>query len=66
MHAPGMYPRDADTWTRTGAVWSEDCHPPPHHTSMVWACIRMSSVRALEPWDHPGTVVRVLPRRARR
>eukprot|EP00966_Prymnesium_polylepis_P258259 5965746-Prymnesium_polylepis.1 len=26
MHAPGMYPRDADTWTRTGTVWSEDCH----------------------------------------
>eukprot|EP00966_Prymnesium_polylepis_P161880 3741487-Prymnesium_polylepis.1 len=25
MHAPGKYPRDADTWTRTGMVWSEDC-----------------------------------------
>eukprot|EP00966_Prymnesium_polylepis_P215327 4986821-Prymnesium_polylepis.1 len=21
-----MYPRDADTWTRTGTVWSEYCH----------------------------------------
>eukprot|EP00966_Prymnesium_polylepis_P098671 2284890-Prymnesium_polylepis.1 len=26
MHAPGMYLRDADTLTRTGTVWSEDCH----------------------------------------
>eukprot|EP00966_Prymnesium_polylepis_P115836 2677694-Prymnesium_polylepis.1 len=33
MHAPGKYPRDADTWTRTGKVWSEDCHRPARCTS---------------------------------
>eukprot|EP00966_Prymnesium_polylepis_P101303 2346462-Prymnesium_polylepis.1 len=26
MHAPGISPRDADTWTRSGTVWSEYCH----------------------------------------
>eukprot|EP00966_Prymnesium_polylepis_P038063 882547-Prymnesium_polylepis.1 len=25
MHAPGKYPRNADTWTRTGRGWSEYC-----------------------------------------
>eukprot|EP00966_Prymnesium_polylepis_P079105 1833409-Prymnesium_polylepis.1 len=24
-HAPGKYPRDADTWTRSGRGWSEYC-----------------------------------------
>eukprot|EP00966_Prymnesium_polylepis_P282041 6517589-Prymnesium_polylepis.1 len=47
MHAPGKYPRDADTWTRTGRGWSEYCHlcrcgsapratkHNPHHESCV-------------------------------
>eukprot|EP00966_Prymnesium_polylepis_P276214 6381338-Prymnesium_polylepis.1 len=34
MRFPRMHPVpaqavSADTWTRTGTVWSEDCHPPP-------------------------------------
>eukprot|EP00966_Prymnesium_polylepis_P173870 4022587-Prymnesium_polylepis.1 len=32
MHAPGKYPRDADTWTRSGRGWSEYFHPGVTHS----------------------------------
>eukprot|EP00966_Prymnesium_polylepis_P268907 6212396-Prymnesium_polylepis.1 len=39
MHAPGMYPRDADTWTRTARYGVSTVTPRPHQASRACAGI---------------------------